>query len=99
MIRTFDINETKLMYKYPNGLQCDASMMRIQSFEALVPPLFTGLLIVGLIAIFTSAFEYTSPLNAIALAGVVSCAYCVVVGLIACVVFKFWCKPIDLQKT
>ena len=35
------------MYRYPSGLTCNASPLRVKLYEALVPPLCGGALLVG----------------------------------------------------
>lgn len=84
------------MYTYPNGLQCDVSAIRAKSFEALVPLLSSILVICGLVVIWEVAFNYTSPLTAFLIAGALTCAYCVAVGVATYFLWVIWCKPVQL---
>lgn len=83
------------MYKYPNGLMCDASAARVRLYEALVPPLCAGALVVGFIFAMVAFFDQTAPLASFlkgAMAGIAWAFFC---GLCGYLMFILWCKPRD----
>lgn len=83
------------MYKYPSGLICDASPLRVRLYEALVPPLCGGALLVGVFFAMWAFFDPSAPLLSLITGAVAGIVWAVLCGLVGYLVFQVWCKPRD----
>lgn len=81
------------MYKYPNGLTCEASAVRVKLFEALVPPLCAGALLVGFIFAMVTFYNQSEPFVSLLKGAIAGTAWAVVCGLVGYLMFILWCKP------
>jgi len=83
------------MYKYPNGLTCNVSKKRIQSYERIVPPLALMLIFAGFAMAAILIFDRVKVLESVTLimtSGTIWTLFCVLVSF---KVFELWCKPVD----
>ena len=83
------------MYKYPSGLLCDASPLRVRLYEPLVPPLCSGALLVGFFFAMWAFFDPAAPLPSLIKGAVAGMVWAVLCGLVGYLVFQVWCKPRD----
>lgn len=85
----------KKMYKYPNGVICNASPLRVRLYEALVPPVCAVALLFGFIFALWTFFDQSAPLASLIKGTLAGIAWAVLCGLVGYLVFQVWCQPRD----
>ena len=83
------------MYRYPNGLECDASELRVKAYEMIVPRIAAGLSLVGFVVALMRLGDRAEILKSFVLIMTAGTAWTLVCALGSILIFDLWCRPVD----
>lgn len=86
------------MYKYPNGLTCNASVGIVRVYEAIVPILATAAAIVGSVMLATRFGDRADMLWSVAVVPWICSAWICICAGVAYAAFVLVCRPVQSEQ-